>query len=356
MSQKLFRKNLLKWHAENPREMPWSGIKDPYKIWISEIILQQTRVAQGWDYYLRFIDRYPDIYSLASANEDEVLKYWEGLGYYSRARNLLKAAKKVEEEHQGVFPNTYDEIISLSGIGPYTAAAISSFAFGLAYPVLDGNVLRVISRYTSNEGDILSQSTKNAILKYLEEIMNEVEDPAVFNQAIMNFGAMQCVPSNPDCTSCIMRKNCQAHKEGIVDMLPVKIKKIKKKKRYLHFFDLQDDKGNRLISRREKNDIWQGLYEFLMLESKSAGTPSLVEISRTFDESQVKVKGKILINKVHEYKHQLTHQTIYAKVFRLKCGEIVNSGAEMLITNSLTGYAFPKLLDLYLQENKVNYD
>ena len=356
MSQNLFRKNLLEWHAENPREMPWAGIKDPYKIWISEIILQQTRVAQGWDYYLKFIDRFPDIFSLASANEDEVLKYWEGLGYYSRARNLLKAAKKVQEEFNGVFPNTYEEIISLSGIGPYTAAAISSFAFGLRYPVLDGNVLRVISRYTSNDGDILSQSTKKVIMEYLQEIMKKVKDPAEFNQAIMNFGAMQCVPSSPDCGICPMQKSCLARKEGIVDMLPVKIKKIKKKKRYLNFYDLQDGEGNRLIVRREKKDIWQGLYEFLMVESDTVITPTLKQISKTFDESQIRLKGKIMLHMVHEYKHQLTHQTIYAKVFSLKCIEIKESGPEMIITNSLSGYAFPKLLDLYLQENKVNYD
>jgi len=331
-AQKLFLKNLLKWHAENPREMPWAGIRDPYKIWISEIILQQTRVAQGWNYYLRFTERFPDVSSLASANEDEVLKYWEGLGYYSRARNLLKAGKKVMNEFQGVFPKTYDEIISLPGIGPYTAAAISSFAFGLKYPVLDGNVLRVITRYTSNDGDILSGPTKKVIMQYLEEIMKKVDDPAVFNQAIMNFGAMQCVPSSPDCGACMMHKSCLAYQEGIVDMLPVKIKKIKKKKRYLNYYDLVDNKGNQLIARREKKDIWQGLYEFLMVESKSEETPSLASISKTFDESGIKLKGKMKLTKVHEYKHQLTHQTIYAKVFSLKCSEIKDSGPEMIMS------------------------
>ncbi len=356
MSQNSFRKNLLQWHAVNPRDMPWSGIKNPYRIWISEIILQQTRVKQGWDYYLRFIERFPDICSLASANEDEVLKYWEGLGYYSRARNLLKAAKQIEELHGGKFPNTYADIISLPGIGPYTAAAISSFAFGLSYPVLDGNVLRVISRYTSNDGDILSQSTKKEMLKYLQEVFKKVEDPAVFNQAIMNFGAMQCVPSSPECGECIMCKNCKAYEEGIVNMLPVKIKKIKKKKRYFSYFDLEDEAGNRLIFRRDKQDIWQGLYEFLMVESKVLKTLSDAEITKTFDESQIKIKGKITLTKVHEYKHQLTHQTIIAKVYALKCKKIKESGDEMLIANSLSGYAFPRLLDLYLQENKVNYD
>lgn len=356
MSQNLFRKNLLKWHAENPRDMPWAGIKDPYRIWISEIILQQTRVDQGWNYYLRFTERFSDLFSLASANEDEVLKYWEGLGYYSRARNLLKAAKLVQEEHAGVFPKTYDEIISLPGIGPYTAAAISSFAFGLSYPVLDGNVLRVISRYTCNDGDILSQSTKKVILNYLEEIMEKVEDPAVFNQAIMNFGAMQCVPASPDCSVCKMRKNCLAYKNKMVNNLPVKIKKIKKKIRYLNYFDLIDSEENHIIIRREGKDIWKGLYEFLMLESSSSKTPSLVEITKIFDESGIRLNGKIKLCKVYDFKHQLTHQTIHAKVFRLETNKIKDSGPEMLITNSLSGYAFPKLLDLYLQENKVSYD
>ena len=356
MSQVKFLKNLLKWHAENPRDMPWAGIKDPYKIWISEIILQQTRVQQGWDYYLRFVDRFPTLASLASANEDEVLKYWEGLGYYSRARNLLKAAKLVVENHKGVFPKSHDEIIALPGIGPYTAAAIASFAFGLSYPVLDGNVLRVITRYTQNDGDILSQSTKKIINQYLSEIISEVKDPAVFNQAIMNFGAIQCTPASPNCEQCPMNKNCLAFKNELVHLLPVKIKKIKKKKRYLHYFDIIDEKKQHLIRRREDKDIWKGLYEFFMFESMSEKSPSLSEISQKFDESGIKLKGKLILVKTQEYKHQLTHQTIYAKVFRLNCHKIKTSGSEMIITDSLSGYAFPKLLDLYLQENKVNYD
>ena len=351
-----FLKRLLQWHDENPREMPWSGITDPYSIWISEVILQQTRVAQGWDYYLSFIDKFPDVDTLASANEDEVLKAWEGLGYYSRARNILKSAHIIVKEYAGVFPNEYDQIIALPGIGPYTAAAIGSFAFGIKKPVLDGNVLRVITRYTGNDSDILNNKTKKEIQIYLEEVMTRVDDPAVFNQAIMNFGALQCTPGIPNCNECIMSKNCIAHKENIVEFLPVKLKKIKKKNRYLNFIDLRDDQGNFLIHRRQAKDIWKGLYEFFLIESKAEIDIKKELLKKEFKDFGISVKGKIAIEKQSSYKHQLTHQTIYGKIFTVRCQKILDGGPNMLITNSLSEYAFPKLLDLYLQDNLETYD
>ena len=354
--QNKFLKRLLQWHEDNPREMPWSGITDPYRIWISEVILQQTRVAQGWDYYLSFIDKFPDVDTLASANEDEVLKAWEGLGYYSRARNILKAAKIIVNEHAGVFPNEYDQIISLPGIGPYTAAAIGSFAFGFKKPVLDGNVLRVITRYTGNDSDILNNKTKKEIQIYLEEVMTKVEDPAIFNQAIMNFGALQCTPGTPNCSECIMSKSCIAYKQNIVEFLPVKLKKIKKKKRYLNFIDLRDEQGNFLIHRRQAKDIWKGLYEFFLIESKSELDIKKELLKSEFRDFGIKVKGKLAIEKQSSYKHQLTHQTIYGKIFTVRCQKILEGGPNMLITNSLSEYAFPKLLDLYLQDNLETYD
>ena len=356
MSQKQFLSKLLQWHEDNPREMPWSGISDPYKIWISEVILQQTRVAQGWDYYLRFIDSFPDVKVLASANEDEVLKAWEGLGYYSRARNILKAAILIVKNHKATFPNTYEEIIALPGIGPYTAAAIGSFAFGMKRAVLDGNVLRVITRYTGNDSDILNSKTKKEIGSYLEEIMIDVKDPAKFNQAIMNFGALQCTPGRPNCKSCVMSKYCIAYKDNIVELLPVKLKKIKKKTRYLNFIDLQDSFGNRLISRRNSKDIWNGLYEFLLLENKTESHLGIEKIKLMLAKLEISYKGKLKLEKLSEYKHQLTHQTIFGKVITISCLKIEDGGPQMLITNSLSEYAFPKLLDLYLQDNEENYD
>lgn len=356
MSQKQFLNRLLQWHEVNPREMPWAGIKDPYRIWISEVILQQTRVAQGWDYYLSFMDKFPDVQTLASANEDEVLKAWEGLGYYSRARNILKSAKLIKEEHDGVFPREYDKIISLPGIGPYTAAAIGSFAFGIKKPVLDGNVLRVITRYTGNDADILNNKTKKTIQSYLEEVMTAVDDPAIFNQAIMNFGALQCTPSSPQCSDCPMSKYCVAYKQNIVEFLPVKLKKIKKKKRYLNFVDLRDKHGNFLIHRREEKDIWNGLYEFMLIESKAEIDLGREQIKSKFEQTGIKTKGKLEVEKESTYKHQLTHQTIYGKIFTVRCQKIVDGGPNMLITNSLSEYAFPKLLDLYLQDNLETYD
>ena len=356
MSQKYFLKNLLQWHQDNPRQMPWSGMKDPYKVWISEVILQQTRVAQGWDYYLNFLECFPDIFSLASANEDEVLKAWEGLGYYSRARNILKAAKIIVAEHNGIFPNSYDEIIALPGIGPYTAAAIGSFAFGLKKAVLDGNVLRVITRYTGNDSDILAMKTKKEIGGYLEEVMKEVTDPAIFNQAIMNFGALQCTPSQAQCKSCLMSKECVAYRDNLVDLLPVKLKKIKKKNRFLHFVDLRDSQGNFLINRRTEKDIWKGLYEFLLIETPKEKQLDVDDFKNELSKREIKIKGKLKIDRQSEYRHKLTHQTIYGKIFTVRCQKIVDAGPKMLITNSLSKYAFPKLLDLYLQDNRANYD
>ncbi len=353
-SKQIFLKKLLHWHIENPRNMPWLEIKDPYKIWISEIILQQTRVAQGWDYYLRFIEKFPSIDILAFAKEDEVLKVWEGLGYYTRARNLLKAAKIIFKDHNAIFPKDYEKILALPGIGPYTAAAISSFAYGLPYPVLDGNVLRVISRYTANDQDILSSKTKKIIENYLNELMQEVKDPAIFNQAIMNFGAMQCTPRNPGCESCQMSKHCMAFKEGLVEQIPFKLKKVKKKVRTLNFIDLIDNRGNRLINKRTEKDIWMGLYQFLLLESNIKF--SILEIEETIISNEIKTKGKLTLVKQNEYRHELTHQTIKGKIFTVRCKEIINAGPKMIKTNSLSGYPFPKLLDLYLQDNHDNYD
>ena len=219
-----FADTLISWYEDHKRDLPWRGEPDPYKIWVSEIILQQTRVQQGWDYYIRFIDNFPDVKALAEADEDRVLKVWQGLGYYSRARNMHAAAREIMEKHGGHFPNEYDKILSLKGIGNYTAAAISSIAFGLPYPAVDGNVIRIVSRIFGICDDV----TQPAVVKKITAICETEIDsnrPGVFNQAAMDFGAIQCVPRNPNCDECPFQSSCYAYNNHLVDILPVKKKK-----------------------------------------------------------------------------------------------------------------------------------
>ncbi len=353
--EKFFTSRLKKWHAENPRPMPWSGLKDPYLIWISEIILQQTRVNQGWDYYLRFTKRFPNVQTLAKASQDEVLKMWEGLGYYSRARNLHIAANQIVNDHGGKFPESYDEIISLKGIGPYTAAAISSFAFDLPHPVLDGNVLRVMTRFLEIDEDILQQKTKNKILKKLERYINTYNIPSEFNQALMNFGAMQCTPGSPNCSICPLRSKCKAFGSDRVEVLPVKKKKLKKKKRFFHYLHIHSPEGT-LIKKRSGKDIWKGLYEFPLIELESATELKLGEITEHLQDLGVSKKQKIEQLDIFEQKHELTHQTIFAKVYPIKTRKLRQEDDTYILVNSLNEYAFPRLLNIYLQYNLLKND
>lgn len=264
----LFAKQLLHWHTNNPRPLPWdNGPRDPYHIWISEIIMQQTRIAQGTSYYLKFIHRFPNVHSLGNAHLDEVLKYWQGLGYYTRARNLHKAAQYIIEHHQGQFPDSYEALLQLPGVGPYSAAAIASFAYGLPYPVVDGNVKRVVARYAGITTSIDDTATHEAIRELAGKYMKGVS-PGDFNQAIMNFGALVCKPKNPDCPTCVFNKNCIARKENLVDAIPVRSKKKSNNLRYFHFIILRW-KGKFLLVRRQQKDIWQGLYAPPVIERKN---------------------------------------------------------------------------------------
>jgi A/G-specific adenine glycosylase len=294
-------------------------------VWVSEIILQQTRIQQGWDYYLRFIQAFPDVKALAEAPEEQVLRVWQGLGYYSRARNMHAAAQSVMHEHRGKFPSTYEQVRQLKGIGDYTAAAICAFAYGPSYPAVDGNVLRIISRVFGIHDNIADNSTRKEITSLCQKLMVDA-DPADFNQALMDFGSLQCTPKNPDCERCPMQSECYAFKHQQVDTLPVNIKRIQIKKRYFHYFVcIKNDII--IIEKRENDDIWKGLYQLPMSETQN---------SRKLD-------FKLL----YQTKHQLTHQTIYAYFYDTPDESTLPeaAGQRMEIkVKDIDDYAFPKLI------------
>jgi A/G-specific adenine glycosylase len=264
--EKMIAQTLLHWYDANKRDLPWRHTRDPYKIWLSEIILQQTRVDQGLPYYQAFVQKYKNVCALAAAPEDEVLKTWQGLGYYSRARNLHHTARQVCTEHAGKFPQTYKELLGLKGVGPYTAAAISSFAFGQAQPVVDGNVFRVISRLYALDVPIDHSSARSIFEQYAAGLMEQA-DPADFNQAIMEFGALQCVPVAPDCHRCVLADPCLAFREGRVPAFPVKGKKQQVKTVYFNFLHFQKEKST-FLEKRTEAGIWKNMYQFPLVESE----------------------------------------------------------------------------------------
>lgn len=267
-----FTRQLLQWHAENPRPLPWTkGPRDPYHIWISEVIMQQTRIEQGAPYYHRFISLFPDVGALASASIDDVLFAWQGLGYYTRARNLHKAAIYIVDHLNGKFPKSFEGLLALPGIGHYSAAAIASFAYGLPYPVVDGNVKRLLSRFEGIKDAIDLPATHELIRQHAAAYMKG-ESPAVFNQAIMNFGALVCKPKNPDCLACPLNKKCIAFKANLVNSLPAKSKAKINRNRYFHFLVIHH-RHTILFKRRDQKDIWNGLFILPYIESQSERKP-----------------------------------------------------------------------------------
>ncbi|WP_233589128.1 A/G-specific adenine glycosylase [Gynurincola endophyticus] len=343
-----FTADLLRWNElKNDRSMPWKGEKDPYKIWLSEIILQQTRVEQGLSYYEKFVHHFPTITDLANADDEKVFKLWEGLGYYSRCKNLLATARIIAYEKQGVFPDKYKDIIQLKGIGPYTAAAIASFAFNEPHAVVDGNVQRVISRYFGINTPIDTTEGKK-MYQQLADVLLDQENPAVYNQAIMDFGATVCKPQLPLCNECFLRNDCQALALNVVKSLPVKEKTLLKKQRFFHYFILQYEDGVYIHKRTDK-DIWENLYEFILLESP-------VE----YDLTQVKNQFAALIqHNVAEplwsskvFKQTLTHLTVYGQFHRYKINEPLKdlSAYECVSLDRLTVYPWPKLIQQFFQE------
>ena len=341
-----FSEILINWYREHKRELPWRESSDPYLIWISEIILQQTRVVQGYDYFIRFIKRFPDVTSLAEADEDEVMKFWQGLGYYSRARNLHAAARSMN----GVFPKTYPEVLALKGVGQYTAAAICSFAYNMPYAVVDGNVYRVLSRYLGIETPIDSTEVKKLFASLAGEFLDKSR-PAVYNQAIMDFGAIQCTPQNPACLFCPLAGSCMALSKSMVAQLPVKQHKTKTTERFLNYIYVRAGACT-FINKRTGNDIWKNLFELPLIETASSVTEeellALPEFIKLFDKEEVPVVRSICRN----VKHVLSHRVLYANFYEVVLPEKTKSFSSYLKikTNELEQYAVPKLIHAFLEK------
>ena len=334
------------WYRQNARNLPWRDTNNPYFIWLSEIILQQTRVDQGLNYYNKFIKHFPTVYELAKADEETVLNLWQGLGYYSRARNLHFAAQQVLNEFEGVFPSTYEGVKSLKGVGDYTAAAISSFAYNLPHAVLDGNVFRVLSRYFADETPIDSVMGKKMFQKYAQELLDQ-QYPAEHNQAIMEMGALICKPKNPNCQSCVLNESCLAFRNNNVQSYPVKSKKIKVRNRYFNYL-VESDEYFKLEKRTEKG-IWQNMYQFPLYE-----TTHLIEFDKLADEVGKKF-GVRLTQKLAEYKHVLSHQKIHATFWSVD-HEIVNNEdfVNVKIAN-VDDYPMPRLVHRFLEDHNPKY-
>jgi A/G-specific adenine glycosylase len=357
-----FSTKIVNWYEQNKRSLPWRETSDPYRIWLSEIILQQTRVDQGTAYYHRFLEAFPDINSLAGASEEQVLKHWQGLGYYTRARNLHRAANILLTRHKGIFPQEYKSVLNLPGIGEYTAAAILSIAFGQAYPVVDGNVNRVISRVFGIYEPVDGTVGKKLILEKATSLMDKAT-PGVYNQAIMEFGALHCTPRNPSCSNCIFKSECRAFQNGDVENLPTR--KVKPVQRFRHFyyflFIFRSNHSTKiLINKRGGKDIWKNLYDFPLVE-KSRRTP-LKEI-RESGIHGLELKNKVLKTMGNEYKHILSHQVILARFIRVDCTEEQMAEIrkhlriENLIpieTRDLVHFPVPRLIEKFLEENQVS--
>ncbi len=302
-----FTQKIIRWYLEHKRPLPWRETTDPYKIWLSEIILQQTRVAQGLPYYQRFVDAYPTVAKLAAAPQQSVLRLWQGLGYYSRARNLHTCAKQIVESYGSVFPNNFNELQKLPGVGPYTAAAIASIAFKESVAVVDGNVYRVLARVFGIEIDTASTEGK----KYFFEKANQLvpaKDPNLFNQAMMEFGALHCVPQNPKCDECIFSSACVARKHELQNVLPIKSKKTKIKKRYFYYFDFRF-KNKRLMKQRIAKDIWKGLYDFYLIEKKRPTNSAGLQ-----KEGIAQITSHLPVKLPAPIKHILSHQQLFIHI------------------------------------------
>ncbi len=341
----VFAKHILHWQANNPRQLPWDGgPRDPYHIWISEIIMQQTRIEQGAPYYLKFVNRFPTVKSLADAPLDDVLRYWQGLGYYTRARNVHKAAVFITQQLGGVFPDTYKGLLALPGIGPYSAAAISSFAFGLSYPVVDGNVKRVIARFSGITSSIDDASVHEQIRSITSGLMKGVS-PGTFNQAIMNFGALVCKPVNPGCTTCPLSGKCFALQNGMVTELPARSKKKSVVLRHFHFVVILW-RGKVLLQRRDTKDIWQGLYTPPLMERKTSRAPSIKQLA-SFAERITGLSGIALLHSSPAQQQLLSHQTIVGRfhfIRLLSAPHAVEDPFVWVTKKSIDNFARPKMI------------
>ena len=333
-----FSNRLIYWYLQNDRDLPWRKTKNPYFIWLSEIMLQQTRVHQGLSYYITFTKEFPTVFDLAKASESKVLKLWQGLGYYSRARNLHYSAKYIANELDGKFPSTYEEIKNLKGVGDYTASAISSICFDESQAVVDGNVYRVLSRYFGIKTPINSSAGIKEF-KELAQTLIDPKQPGSYNQAIMDFGALHCKPQNPLCETCPLNDSCIALAKKTITQLPVKNQKIKIRKRYFNYLVFISDDNKTMLSERKGKGIWQGLYEFPLIETEKG-------ISKEELSLQISEKENIVLFNENEVVHKLSHQHLYTKFWIVK-KDVLHEN--QISWNSIKKYPVPILIANFLE-------
>ncbi len=347
----LWTNKLLKWYYKNRRNLPWRENPSPYNIWLSEIILQQTRVSQGVPYYLRIIKKYPRIKDLANAKEDEILKIWQGLGYYSRALSLHLTAKHISYNLKGVFPESIEELKKLKGIGDYTASAIASICFGVSSSVVDGNVYRVLSRYFGIETPINSSLAYNEFKLKANKLMGD-SNPSDFNQAIMEFGAIQCIPRSPNCLKCVFKNKCVAFNTGKINHLPVKRKKKKVKSRYFNFIIFENNKHEVVLLKRLKEDIWHKLYQFPLIESGRRINFEELKLNKLFINLDKQDLGKIKLLNKNLIKHRLSHQNIFISFWKVKVKDLPSLG---IVAKNLKMYPVPKVIEKYI-DSSFNFE
>lgn len=350
-----FTTALLEWYDPNKRPLAWKHISDPYLIWLSEIILQQTRAEQGAPYFEKFKTAFPSVEQLATASEDQVMKLWEGLGYYSRARNLHAAAKFIHHELNNQFPDTYADILQLKGVGPYTAAAIASFAYGLPHAVVDGNVYRVLSRFFGDASPIDTTAGKKRFAALAQQLLPP-DSPAIYNQAIMDLGATICTPKAPLCTECPMAEECLAYEDNTWSNLPVKVKKLKRRTRYFNFLVLQHP-DFRIIQKRTAKDIWQNLYQFPLIETAEMVTDWEELPKNTNWPEWLPLEKLSMKRKIGPNKQELTHQRIIAHFWELdynsKETPTLPDSFSMVKPENWRKFAFPKIISCYFDDNSL---
>ncbi|MCF8230859.1 MAG: A/G-specific adenine glycosylase [Bacteroidales bacterium] len=350
---------LIAWYERNKRRLPWRRTNDPYKIWVSEVILQQTRVNQGINYYYRFLEAFPDVEALAHAEENDVLRIWQGLGYYSRARNMHLAAKTIVNNFGGKFPSDYKNISALKGIGDYTAGAIASFAFGMPYTAVDGNVKRVLSRLFGIYDQIDTSVGEKKIKEVAKELLPR-RNPGTFNQALIEFGAMWCTPRNPKCGTCPLQQHCLAFAESSIEKLPAKKPRKKPRDRYLNYLVIHHSDHHHFYLRKRSDaaDIWKNLYDFPLIESERPLSPE--ELVNTQDWQKLIGENYYSLNSRTKKKtHQLSHQTLHAYFWEVNIKEVLKPDQAAGIVkdkkSNIHQYPFPRLIDAFLQENFTEY-
>ncbi|MFO7613930.1 MAG: A/G-specific adenine glycosylase [Bacteroidales bacterium] len=348
-----FDRLLIDWYNRNKRDLPWRKITDPYRIWVSEVILQQTRVQQGLEYYQRFVGRFPDVASLANAGEDEVMKVWQGLGYYSRARHMQQAARCILEDHNGVFPQSPDKILRLKGIGEYTAAAIASIAFGEPYPVIDGNVMRVVARYLGIREPVNAAPGKKRVKKFLDGVIDH-RQPGAFNQAVMELGALVCIPGRPLCNQCPLQPGCAAFKESMTENLPLLKKNDPPKPRYLHYLVIlsqENDQPFIWIKKRLEKDIWRNLYDFPLIET--GHVMNVGELTETPEWKALFMNTFFQVEPmVQKVRHVLTHRVLHVQFFIIRSEDFFMESCLKVSLDQVHNYPVPKLIENFLKKSR----